>query len=59
MYVDQIDGMHLTEAWVAERVLYLLDQLRPEDAQYLAEEHGIDWGDGPYSEASMGWKLSL
>lgn len=54
MYVDQIDGMHLTEAWVAERVLYLLDQLRPEDAQYLAEEHGIDWGDGPYSEASMG-----
>lgn len=54
LYVNEIEGLYLTEAWVSERIVYLLDDLRPEDAQTLAEEWGIDWGDGPYSEPTTG-----
>ena len=49
-FVGQAEAANLTEQWVAERVLFLLDGSRQEDAQSIAEEWGLDWPENLYDD---------
>lgn len=44
-YVNSVDAYNLTEEWVIERIVYLLDGLHSEAAECLAKEWGLDWPD--------------
>lgn len=44
-YVNSVDAYNLTEEWVIERIVYLLDGLHAEAAECLAKEWGLDWPD--------------
>lgn len=44
-YVNSVDAYNLTEEWVIERIVYLLDGLQAEAAECLAKEWGLDWPD--------------
>tara|TARA_X000000950_G_C13420021_1_gene459713 strand:+ start:365 stop:529 length:165 start_codon:yes stop_codon:yes gene_type:complete len=49
-FVGQAEAANLTELWVAERILFLLDGIRQEDAQCIAEEWGLDWPEHLYDD---------
>ena len=44
-YINSVDAYNLTEEWVIERIVYLLDGLHAEAAECLAKEWGLDWPD--------------
>ena len=44
-YVNSVDAYNLTEEWVIERIVHLLDGLHAEAARCLAKEWGLDWPD--------------
>ena len=44
-FISSVDAQNLTEEWVIERIVCLLDELRAKDAEAIASEWQIDWPD--------------